>query len=256
MNEKEINEDFDREYERCSREHKEGFVKIKMPTYYIAKHSDEDLRAAVLAEREACAQLLNDWGKVNWNIWDCIKAIRARGDEMKDGIALASIAHPEGDPVPDDHEINPDSLETMEIDIPIDERIKALARQAGFTDFPDDKNGVWITDGYWDEQLERFAELVRQEEREQAEKQEKLCKDCGGIGRVVCDGRCMPEQEPWDTSDMAHRSSGLAIDDDDIQEYKRPWIGMSDVEIAIYSSGFSGTRLVREIVGLLKERNT
>jgi hypothetical protein len=31
---------------------------------------------------------------------------------------------------------------------------------------------------------------------EQAEKQEKLCKYCGGIGRVVCDGRCMPEQEP------------------------------------------------------------
>jgi hypothetical protein len=30
----------------------------------------------------------------------------------------------------------------------------------------------------------------------QAEKQEKLCKYCGGIGRVVCDGRCMPEQEP------------------------------------------------------------
>ena len=29
-------------------------------------------------EREACAQLLNDWGKVNWNIWDCIKAIRGR----------------------------------------------------------------------------------------------------------------------------------------------------------------------------------
>jgi hypothetical protein len=35
---------------------KEGFVKLKMPTYYIAKHSDEDLRAAVLAEREACAK--------------------------------------------------------------------------------------------------------------------------------------------------------------------------------------------------------
>jgi hypothetical protein len=37
---------------------KEGFVKIKMPTYYIAKHSDEDLRAAVLAEREACAKAM------------------------------------------------------------------------------------------------------------------------------------------------------------------------------------------------------
>jgi hypothetical protein len=37
---------------------KEGFVKLKMPTYYIAKHSDEDLRAAVLAEREACAKAM------------------------------------------------------------------------------------------------------------------------------------------------------------------------------------------------------
>jgi hypothetical protein len=37
-------------------ETKEGFVKLKMPTYYIAKHSDEDLQAAVQAEREACAE--------------------------------------------------------------------------------------------------------------------------------------------------------------------------------------------------------
>jgi hypothetical protein len=40
---------------------KEGFVKLKMPTYYIAKHSDEDLRAAVLAEREACAKLCEEY---------------------------------------------------------------------------------------------------------------------------------------------------------------------------------------------------
>jgi len=46
-------------------ETKEGFVKLKMPTYYIAKHSDEDLRAAVLAEREACAKLLEDFSKTN-----------------------------------------------------------------------------------------------------------------------------------------------------------------------------------------------
>ena len=37
---------------------------------------------------------------------------------------------------------------------------------------------------------------------------------------------------------------------------EKGWIGMSDVEVEIYNSGFSGTRLVREIVGLLKERNT
>jgi hypothetical protein len=36
---------------------------IKMPKYYIAKHSDEDLRAAVLAEREACIKLLEDFSK-------------------------------------------------------------------------------------------------------------------------------------------------------------------------------------------------
>jgi len=31
---------------------------IKMRKRYIAKHSDEDLQAAVLAEREACAKLI------------------------------------------------------------------------------------------------------------------------------------------------------------------------------------------------------
>ena len=68
--------------------------------------------------------------------------------------------------------------------------------------------------------------------------------------------QAIEQAEQWDTSDMAHRSNGLAIDDDDIQEYKRPWVGMSDVEIAIYSSGFSGTRLAKEIEAQLKERNT
>jgi hypothetical protein len=81
---------------------------------------------------------------------------------------------------------------------------------------------------------------------EQAEKESTL-QEISDIGQEI---------EPWDTSDMAHRSGGLAIDDDDIQEYKRPWVGMSDVEIAIYSSGFSGIRLAREIEAQLKERNT
>ena len=58
----------------------------------------------------------------------------------------------------------------------MNERIKELARQAGFNDFPDDKNGVWITDGYWNEELERFAELVRQDEREACA---RLCESMG-----------------------------------------------------------------------------
>jgi hypothetical protein len=251
MNEKEINEDFDREYERYSREHKDGFVKIKMPTYYIAKYSYEDLRAAVLAEREACAQLCDEKALyfqydfiAPYDVADsCAEEIRARGDEMKDGIALESIAHPEGDPVPDDHEIDPDSLETVEIDIPINERIKELARQAGFNDFPDDKNGVWITDGYWDEQLERFAELVLKE---------ATLKEMSDIGQEI---------EPWDTSDMAHRSGGLAIDDDDIQEYKKPWVGLTDEEISncwinpVASGTFTKRNVYEAIEAKLKEKN-
>jgi len=42
--------------------------------------------------------------------------------------------------------------------------IKELAEQAGFSD-ADDK-GVWITDGYWDEELKAFAKLVAAHERE------------------------------------------------------------------------------------------
>ena len=33
-----------------------------------------------------------------------------------------------------------------------------MAREAGFTDA--DEKGVWITDGYWDDEIKRFAGLV------------------------------------------------------------------------------------------------
>jgi hypothetical protein len=56
-------------------------------------------------------------------------------------------------------------------------------------------------------------------------------------------------------NDMAHRPNGLTIDDD-IQEYKRPWIGMSDVEVEEYSNVYCGISLARMIEALLKERNT
>jgi hypothetical protein len=39
-----------------------------------------------------------------------------------------------------------------------------MAHKAGFSDII--KKGVWITDGCWDEELERFAELVAAAERE------------------------------------------------------------------------------------------
>jgi len=76
----EINEAFDREYEKHIKDVvKEDFYKIKMPEYYIAKHSDEDLRAAVLAEREACAQLCLEQDE--YGCGQYAKAIRARGEK-------------------------------------------------------------------------------------------------------------------------------------------------------------------------------
>ena len=59
---------------------------IKMPPYLNAAYEGDDLftgeqlRAAVLAEREACATMLEDWNKHAWNPFDCAAAIRARGE--------------------------------------------------------------------------------------------------------------------------------------------------------------------------------
>ena len=85
MNIKEINENFDREYDKYknSPDYK-AFVKIKMPEYYIAKHSDEDLRAAVMAEREACAKLVEDFEPESFylgQLKNAAKTIRARNEK-------------------------------------------------------------------------------------------------------------------------------------------------------------------------------
>jgi hypothetical protein len=52
---------------------------IKTHKRYIAKDSYEDLRAAVLAEREACAKLCEE---LKWNAsqFDCAAAIRGRAE--------------------------------------------------------------------------------------------------------------------------------------------------------------------------------
>jgi hypothetical protein len=44
------------------------------------------------------------------------------------------------------------------------DEIIEMARQAGFSDADD--VGVWITDGYWTKELEAFAKLVAEKERE------------------------------------------------------------------------------------------
>jgi hypothetical protein len=77
---------------------------------------------------------------------------------MNDGIALTNILHPEGDPTMDDVEINPESVETIEIEVPMNERLKELAQQAGFEFNDNEVARCDIID------IERFAELIRQDE--------------------------------------------------------------------------------------------
>jgi len=40
------------------------------------------------------------------------------------------------------------------------EEIIEMAKQSGFSDA--DETGVWITDGYWDKELEIFVKLVEE----------------------------------------------------------------------------------------------
>jgi len=73
--------------------------------------------------------------------------------------------------------------------------------------------------------------------------------------------QCVPKtdisiHEPWDTSDMAHRSGGLTVDDD-IQEYKKPWVGLTEDEITkIANKTSTFKQCVQAIEAKLKERNT
>jgi hypothetical protein len=68
-----------------------------------------------------------------------------------------------------------------------------MAHEAGFSDVV--KKGVWVTDGFWDEELERFAELVAAAERESCAK--------------VCEGEVVGPIEPdWN---MACEECAAAI---------------------------------------------
>jgi hypothetical protein len=71
----------------------------------------------------------------------------------------------------------------------------------------------------------------------------------------------LAQSKPWDTSDMAHRPNGLSIDDD-IQEYKKPLVGLTDEEIAACNRqsydaqiGLLPSTFYRAIKTKLKERN-
>ena len=59
------------------------------------------------------------------------------------------------------------------------EEIIRMAREAGFEVYGTD---VWITDGWWLEELERFAALVAAHEREECA---KVCEDMDHNGVMI-----------------------------------------------------------------------
>ena len=66
-----------------------------------------------------------------------------------------------------------------------------------------------------------------------------------------------PEQD-WEAiaADQAMTIKMLHIDDDDIQEYKKPWVGLTDVEIKeILDCGRGGLIDIKKVEQMLKERN-
>jgi hypothetical protein len=92
------------------------------------------------------------------------------------------------------------------------------------------------------------------------------------IREAALDGLAETSQEiePWNTSDMAHRSGGLSVEQAErkpVKSYtggepqyatdapKREWQGLTDEEVAAYSDMFNGIRLMKAIEALLKRRN-
>ena len=114
-----------------------------------------------------------------------------------------------------------------------------MAREAGFMDT--DKSGVWITDGYWDDELRRFAALVAATEREKVAAWMMARGYATGHGDTIEDllqeleWQIAEKQEPVARVCYGHftlTQTGVGIGERGMQAYeeakKRGWVGISD----------------------------
>jgi hypothetical protein len=88
------------------------------------------------------------------------------------GVQLKCAHHPVGDGI-EPEGLNPDSLETVEIEIPMNERLKELIEKAGLSAL---LGNNWL----YGEELEEFAELVLQNYASQimtTEERERFIRD-------------------------------------------------------------------------------
>jgi len=78
-----------------------------------------------------------------------------------------------------------------------------MAREAGFSDA--DSHGVWITDGYWTAELERFAHLVY----------ESVFRDANiAASRTILDAAVLAEREAIIKATIDQGFVGQAYADD------------------------------------------
>ena len=101
------------------------------------------------------------------------------------------------------------------------------------------------------------------------------------IREAALDGLAQTSQEiEWDTTDMAHRSGGLSVEQEPVAwmrddgtllfadgnvfvvgqafytaPVKREWVGLTGLEVSHYNSRLSGSGVAEEIEAKLKERN-
>ena len=108
----------------------------------------------------------NNRTRLNWE---------AQRERDNNGVSLNSIQHPEGNPVPDDHEINPDSLETVEIHRPVmpEDQLETwmhnMIRACNRSTLDSDINVLKLI-----QHIENLYEKGRADEREACA---KLCED-------------------------------------------------------------------------------
>ena len=115
------------------------------------------------------------------------RAFNEKRRRSREGVSLTNIHHPEGDGVVPEG-LNPDSLETIEIEIPMN--IKQLAEQVGAI-IHKAMHGEAIS--FLENDLERFAELVRQDE----------CDKCAKLLDDFAKTQMVPAKDTWRMGVMA-----------------------------------------------------
>ncbi len=145
----------------------------------------------------------------------------------------------------------------------MNKRIKEIAKQAGLKFSKD-----WGECHTGNVQIERFAELVRQDEREACAEIARFARMHAIADAIMKRGRNMSTKpENIDTSEeRVHETDKSVHEDDDIQEYKRPWVGLTDEEViewvesgeynVITNDWASHIEFARAIEAKLKEKNT